>query len=281
MKWFFALNEKGNEFNNYAKMLKVAVYTAQKFTSLNPYFLYDGEENDLTDWLRARNVEIIRCRSFLYDELQKIADARRDQNFLAIGAGAFLRTEIPRITEELKINDKYVLYTDVDVMFLSEVEYLKNMRPKYFAVAPEYHIKSYRRMNTGVMIMNLKNLRDNDAEFRRFMSKKIKKLVNKRWDQGAYQMFYKKLFGYKWDKLPIEYNWKTYWKENSQAKIIHFHGPKPYMKEILSSPNPPEHLKPLLVFITPNYAKLSRLWNEFYEAAIGEEKVFTNFQTNL
>ncbi len=38
MKWFFALNEKGNEFDNYAKMLKVAVYTAQKFTSLNPYF---------------------------------------------------------------------------------------------------------------------------------------------------------------------------------------------------------------------------------------------------
>jgi hypothetical protein len=25
MKWFFALNEKGNEFDNYAKMLKVAV----------------------------------------------------------------------------------------------------------------------------------------------------------------------------------------------------------------------------------------------------------------
>ncbi len=36
MKWFFALTEKGNEFANYAKMLKVAVYTEQKFTSLNP-----------------------------------------------------------------------------------------------------------------------------------------------------------------------------------------------------------------------------------------------------
>ncbi len=126
----------------------------------------------MTEWLRARSVEIIRCRSFLYDELQKIADRRGDQNFLAIGAGAFLRTEIPRITEELKIHDKYVLYTDIDVMFLSDVENLENMRPKYFAVAPEYHIKSYRRMNTGVMIMNLENLRDNDAAFRRFMSKK-------------------------------------------------------------------------------------------------------------
>jgi hypothetical protein len=30
MKWFFALTEKGNEFTNYAKMLKVAVYTGKK-----------------------------------------------------------------------------------------------------------------------------------------------------------------------------------------------------------------------------------------------------------
>ncbi len=113
------------------------------------------------------------------------------------------------------------------------------------------------------------------------MTKEIKTLVNNAWDQGAYRIFYKKLFGFKWDKLPIEYNWKPYWNENTQAKIIHFHGPKPYQKEILLSANPPQHLKPLLPLITENYAKLSRLWNEFYEAAIGEEKVFTNSQTNL
>ena len=267
MKWFFALNEQGNEFDNYAKMLKVAIHTAREFTSLTPYFLYDGEENELTEWLRNRNVEIIKCRSFLYDELKKIADRRGDPNFLAIGAGAFLRTEIPQITEELSFNDRYVLYTDVDVMFLSAVEELKKMSPKYFAVAPETNEGNYSAMNTGVMVMNLENLRRNGEEFRRFMTEKIELVVDKSWDQGAYQIFYKRRFGFKWSRLSAEYNWKTYWRENPKAKIIHFHGPKPYMREILSSGNPPEHLKPLLPLITPNYEKLSRLWDKFYAAA--------------
>ena len=102
MKWFFALNENGNEFANYAKLLKVAVYTARKYTSLEPHFIYDGEENELIDWLRARSVVIINRRSFLYNELARIAERRGDPTFLAIGAGAFLRTEIPQMTEELR-----------------------------------------------------------------------------------------------------------------------------------------------------------------------------------
>lgn len=59
MKWFFALNEQGNQFESYARMVKVVVYTAQKFTSLEPYFLYDGEPNFLREWLEKRNVGII------------------------------------------------------------------------------------------------------------------------------------------------------------------------------------------------------------------------------
>ena len=90
MKWFFALNEGGNQFENYANLLKVAVHTALKFTSLEPHFLYDGHENDLTVWLRSKGVQILNCRSFLYDELKKVADDRGDPNILAIGAGAFL-----------------------------------------------------------------------------------------------------------------------------------------------------------------------------------------------
>jgi hypothetical protein len=30
-------------------------------------------------------------------------------------------------------------------------------------------------------------------------------------------------------------NWKPYWGENAQAKIIHFHGPKPFQRDYLDS----------------------------------------------
>jgi hypothetical protein len=265
MKWFFALNEKSGDFENYSKMLKVAVYTAQKFTSLKPHFLYDGGENSLTKWLRERNVEIINCRTFLFDELKKIAAKRQDENYLGIGAGAFLRTEIPKVTKDLGFTDNYVLYTDLDVMFLREVtDELEKMSPRYFAVAPEFNTKDYKLMNSGVMLMNLENLRKNDEVFRDFMQREIESLVDKSWDQGAYIEFYRgKYWGFKWDKLPAEFNWKTYWKDFSKAGIIHFHGPKPTQKDVLLSGNPPEHLKPLLPLVGENYGELCDMWEKF------------------
>lgn len=265
MKWFFALNESGNGFEDYAKMLKVAVHTAGRFTDLRPHFLYDGKENDLTEWLRKRGVQIINLRSFLYDELNRIAEKKGDPNFLAIGAGAFLRTEIPRVSADLGMTDKYVLYTDVDVMFLSSVSGLSEMSPKFFAVAPEFVLSDYKMMNSGVMLMNLENLRAKDETFRNFVKSRIDTLVEDAWDQGAYRSFYRnRFFGFKWDKLPAEYNWKPYWAENSKAKIIHFHGPKPYQRTLLSSDEPPAHLKSLLPLVTKNYERLSALWDEYY-----------------
>ena len=266
MKWFFALNDYGNEFENYAKLLKVAVHTAQKFTSLVPFLLYDGRENDLTEWLKKRNVNIINCRSFLYEKLQQIAEKRKDPNYLGIGAGTFLRTEIPQIALEMNLTDKFVLYTDLDVMFLTEVvDSLEKLSPKYFAVAPEIHHGNYEKMNCGVILMNLKNLQKKDARFRAFMAKEIEMLVDNNWDQGAYKFFYQgRFFGYKWDKLPPEFNWKPYWGDNKGAKIIHFHGPKPYQNSALLSENPPGHLKPLLELLNKEYFELSETWEEFY-----------------
>lgn len=274
MKWFFALNEASYGFDDYAAMIKVAVFTAQNFTRLEPHFLYDGEENDLTRWLRSRNVTIHQCRSFLYDKLENIAEKRQDPNILKIGAGAFLRTEIPRLTAELKFPDKYVLYTDVDVMFLEEVVGgLQKCKPKYFAVAPEHRHKDYLMMNTGVMVMNLRGLRRKDSQFRAFMLKETEWLVDNVWDQGAYRFFYTRKwarrFGltrwvdeFQWGKLPEEFNWKPYWGENKKAKILHFHGPKPHQESILDSPSPPEQAKPLLPLVNETYHRYCVLWND-------------------
>jgi hypothetical protein len=287
MKWFFALNENGSQFENYAKMLKVAVHTAQKFTSLQPHFLYDGQENHLTDWLRKRTVTIINCRTFLYEKLRELAERDNNSDYLAIGAGAFLRTEIPRLTLERNFTDEYVLYTDLDIMFLTEVvDFLEKIKPRYFAVAPEAYlsdsnpkdsISNYNKMNSGVMLMNLKNLQANDEKFKNFMmreisNREISNLVKDAWDQTAYKKFYKKrFFGYKWDKLPPEYNWKPYWGDYSNAKIIHFHGPKPFHKEMLSVKNVSEPAKPLLSWVTKQYFELVETWEKYYsETEISE-----------
>lgn len=275
MKWFFALNQQGNEYEAYVEMLKVAVHTALKRTSLTPYFLYDGPENKLTSWLREKRVEIIHCRSFLYDRLRAIAKERRDPLYLSIGAGAFLRVEIPRITKMMGIRDRFILYTDLDVLFIDEVcDYLETLTPKFFAVAPEFSPIHPRRMNSGVMLMNLENLRKQDIFFRKFVSDNLESLVDKGWDQGAYKAFYGRkrmvrwFFGVKWNYLPPKYNWKPYWGDFSSAKIIHFHGPKPYQMDSLISPDTPKQLKPLIKLTKGKYFELCELWNSELKEAL-------------
>ena len=68
------------------------------------------------------------------------------------------------------MEDEYVLYTDCDVMFMDQVtEDLEKLSCRYFAVAPEFDSKDYQLMNTGVMLMNLKNLIAVEEKFRKFL----------------------------------------------------------------------------------------------------------------
>ncbi len=246
MKWFFALNQMCPTYEHYADMIKVAVHTARKRTALVPHIIFDGEENDLTRWLRQRDVHIIFRRSFLYQDLKAIAEADNAPHVLTIGAGAFLRTELPAIAAEMGFSGETVLYTDCDVMFMRDVvAALENKECRYFAVAPEFKPRNYTRMNTGVMLMNLKNLAVVDIEFREFMRRHLHQLTKSTWDQRAYQLFYDGAAGVRdffhhrtWNRLPPEMNWKPYWGDNADAQIIHFHGPKPFQREYLAASRP-------------------------------------------
>jgi len=268
MKWFFALNEACPTFSYYADMIKVAVHSALKNTSLVPYFLYDGADGALTDWLQQRRVRIISCRSSVYEKLRLLSEQKQNPDILQIGAGAFLRTELPRIAHQMGIEDSYVLYTDCDVLFIKEVtEELNKMDCRYFAVAPEVDPQDYQRMNTGVMLMNLKNLRVTDPSFRDFMTSNLEKFSC--WDQSAYQWFYKRprrrfFFKYGWDRLPIEFNWKPYWGDYSSAKIVHFHGPKPFQRAYIKCGEGPKILKDLA---SGSYDDACALWERMLEEA--------------
>ena len=240
MQWYFALTEDSTAFRQYAEMVMVAVHTAQKVTSLEPHCIYDGAENDFTAWLAKRGVEIVRHRSFVREALEELGRQKGNPHLGAALSGAFSRIELPEIVR----GSGRVLYTDCDVMFLDEVVPELEANPcRHFAVAPESVRDDYANMNTGVMVMNTEKLRETLPAFREYVSKNLAALEAESWDEAAYRWFYRDESGPLWDRLRPELNWKPYWGENAAAKIIHFHGPKPFQREYIDSHWP--ELKPL------------------------------------
>ncbi len=235
MKWYFALTEDSTAFRQYAEMVMVAVHTAGKHTALEPCCIYDGSENDFTAWLEKRGGRIIRHRSFVREALEELGRQKQNPHLAAALSGAFSRIELPDLVQETGDDDR-VLYTDCDVIFLGEiVPELEANACRQFAVAPESAQDDYVNMNTGVMLMNVKELRKSLPEFREYVAKNLAALEAESWDEAAYRWFYRDDYGPLWDRLRPELNWKPYWGENAEAKIIHFHGPKPYQREYIDS----------------------------------------------
>src|SRR6476659_277991 len=232
MEWYFALTEDSTAFRQYAEMIMVAVHTARKVTSLMPHCIYDGGENEFTAWLAKHDVRIIRHRSFVRDALEELGRQKANPHLAPALSGAFSRIELPEIVRD----SERVLYTDCDVFFLGEVvPELEANACRYFAVAPESARDDYVNMNTGVMLMNVERLRESLPEFRDYVAKNLAALEAESWDEAAYRWFYRDEKGPQWDRLRPELNWKPYWGENTEAKIIHFHGPKPFQREYIDS----------------------------------------------
>lgn len=208
MKWYFACNDKSPDFY---PLIKGAVNSALENTFLEPHFIYDGAENELTEWLKEKNVKIINHRISFYEELGN----HYNENLLNIASGAFLRCDIPVIEKE----DEFVLYTDCDVLFLKDFE--SSIKPEYFACSTQFDKKNFRDFNTGVMLMNVNKLRESHEKFTKFIVENLNVLNT--FDQTAYQIFYNG----KNTKLPVIFNHKPYWGTDENAAILHFHGAKP------------------------------------------------------
>lgn len=282
MKWFFAFRQ-GNDFSAaYIELLKVAVTSALQNTTLEPWFVYDGEPDSLVSWMEERGVRVVYHRSFLYPHLEQIARKKGDINYLVIGSGAFLRVEIPLITARLGLQDEFVLYTDIDVLFLEDVvPELEKLRPGYFAVSPEAEKDDFRNVNTGVMLMNLPALRRAHAGFEKFIIRKLDKLVRISWDQGAYKLYFRKGVFRRplWDPLPIRFNWKPYWEDDGQnPKIIHFHGPKPQHRALYALPDAQRRLGCLYGFMNEQYWSRCREWDRYHEAISGRPETSSSGQ---
>ena len=198
MKWFFAVNAASLQLQRdfWQPMILAAVRSARQHTDLAPHLLFDGDDDPFLPVLEQLGVTVVRHRVSIYDALER---HNGGSYYLKIASGAFLRTEIPAIED-----DPFVLYTDCDVMFTGDVS-LGDYRPHKFACAPEFQQDDYADFNTGVMVMNVKGLRDDLDEFTAFIRGNLSNL--QAYDQGAYRMFYEGRV----DPLDPIYNWKPYW----------------------------------------------------------------------
>ncbi len=222
MKWYFSITEDtltADEDHGFLDMIRVAVASAQINTSLRPHLLYDGNESAFTDEMRAAGVTVIRHRISFYDQLQRAQQRLRPDwpDYMRTAAGAFQRLDIPNI----ETKEEFVLYTDCDVMFLSDPA-MDNFRPATFAVASQFDLYGHHKeINSGVMLMNVRRLRADLPAMLDFACDMLHTL------HGYDQEFLRVFYNGKWDPLSPKYNWKPYWGVDPMARVVHFHGPKP------------------------------------------------------
>ena len=227
MKCYICLTAPDDSHNVYIDMLNATLKSARNNTSLDLYALYDGPiEHKAYKLLEFYNVNIIK-HSFSHKEyLEKVYPKEfllesygKIDSYNKI-AGTFMRMDIPFFEK----TDDFVLYVDIDVIFIKDIKFDNILLPEYLAACPEYskNIKDMDYFNAGVLLFNVKGMREKCQQIFEMLKRGERNKINL-FDQGYLnQVCFSNM-----ELLPLEYNWKPYWGINENAKIIHFHGIKP------------------------------------------------------
>jgi predicted O-methyltransferase YrrM len=272
MKWVFATNqgslEKSN--NEYPRLIRAAVSSAIENTTLQPFMVYDGAETAFTREMQDRGVTIVQHRLSFYEFIRNYQEQNHPGNwrYLQTATSAYLRVDLPLLFKR----DDFLLYTDCDIIFLRDPQ-LDMFRPEYFSCAPERVRGDRVHFNSGVMVMNLKTLAKTHATFCEYIKQNYAKLVS--FDQGAYRTHYDNMQ----DLLPDELNWKPYWGLNSNAQIIHFHGPKPSLAlEFFTKPRvaSPPLIRELFDENPQSYKVFLQKWSECHAKALFPQPPFAS-----
>lgn len=247
--WFSGINKDNRlVYLEYIEMYTKAVIS-QKRTNphIKAYLIFDGEKDEKTDYLETvLDVVLIPHRVSFYDKLQD----HYAENYIA--RGAYLRCDIPLIVKDiLKLDAKYVLYTDNDVMFLDDVSDLNNLSPKYFNISSEFSKNDYTDINSGVMWINIDAMYDIYPRFKEFIVNNFDQFET--YDQDAIKLFFKG----KMDVLDYRYNYKPYFGKKDDIKILHFHGPKPLHLSLCK-----DKTYPLMSLVNDFYYEMVDYYNE-------------------
>lgn len=204
MKWFFCLNDFTRGW--LGNCIKVMLATRPKW--FQPICLSDCRE-----LVQIPGVDVVPWELSFASTLTKAGyDAAK-------ASGQFMRMDIPLACEKLGIKDEFVLYTDVDVMFLGECRRLVEIKPKCFAAMRDRYQGDPDHFNDGVLLINRAGMAERHNDLRRF----LERAKDQPDDQQVMNAVYKNY----WSDLPGEYNWPPYWGPRHAAEIIHFCGPKP------------------------------------------------------
>jgi hypothetical protein len=210
MKLYMCINERS--LDGYAEHLRAAINSASNIGALEPHILFDGDPARLARAIGHERYAVHFCKSALWREIQETDEVTGWTRQVA--EGALMRLEIPIIEKE----DDVVLYTDADVIFTGAVR-LKE-KPAFIAAAPGHNPLIWEDICSGVMLLNIRNLR---GQYDAYLACARENLGKPHfYDQEVLNAFFTGRF----DRLDLEYHWKTYWGSNPFARIVHFHGPK-------------------------------------------------------
>lgn len=219
-KNFFGFNLNTANNKSYINHIKVSVNSCIQNTNLDTYFMYCGHNQELLNWLQSKPIKLIDVSNYNFI---KVIDNHKwaSNSHLEIARGAWQRLLIPEICRELHITDEHVLYTDIDVMFMSDVSKPINLNVPLFACSREGG--SGHVYNTGVMIINLEYFTQIFDPFTNFAVRHNFDFIA--FDQGALNAFIDI------NNITIlnhlEWNLNSYMHSPLEnCKIFHFHGPK-------------------------------------------------------
>jgi len=232
--WVFAVRGKNKMYD---EMMKVAVQSALQETSLLPYVMVHPDEAkyDRVTWLRSKGVQVCvhrpKWEPRLLEILHHSTDSARKASHLysvpEMVLGTFFRLDIAVLPELLQF--EHVLYTDTDVLFNNDITDMQGeglTLPSTIQLAIE--TPNLAVLNAGVFFASMRFLRKTHSGLIQALlsSESIDYGSYGPGDQGLLNMYYEKelkTVGLLSEKL---FNAKAYSATN-QARIVHFHGPKP------------------------------------------------------
>ena len=232
--WVFTL--RGTDVQ-YDEMMKVAVRSAIHKTSLLPYSMVHPDERhfERVEWLRTMGVQVCIHRPIWEARLLEILhsssdDAKKTSHLYSDPKkvlGTYFRLDLAILPELLQF--EHVLYTDTDVLFTGDITTMQGdglSLPSTITLAIEN--PDIKVLNAGVYFASLRFLRDTYEGLIETLMTSDSVSYGKYGpgDQGLLNKYYETALRKSGHLSDMHFNAKSYDVTN-QARIVHFHGPKP------------------------------------------------------
>ena len=251
MLWFACIHDGDPEYH---EMYIHALKSALKHTTLAPYLIYDGSNTAFVATVKKLGAAVIE-HTFSLANTNYFK--KQNAGWQRVARGTYLRLDIPMICQNIDFYDTYALYTDVDILFLTDpVPALEQYTPAFLAGCPEIDPNNWSYVNAGVLLLNIDSMY---ATYTQFMKCVNDMLDVPGYDQTALNRFYVDKIG----RLPLIYNYKPYWSDSVKdlgISIVHYHGPKPSeIKAYLASGKSNPHYMHL-------FSRVSKdVWSKYLE----------------